>query len=256
LPVQPTGTLLLSSTTATHSANGGKSRSNCSSPRSFYQQRFAALPREVLTRACWHSDLTHQIAFLAPIIGREQAGLAVGLTAAGAMAGRLVLGNLASRVDLRAITAALLLSQAASLFAMTQTANVTALLSASAMVGVGAGPVAALPSMIVQQEFNKASFGLVIGLATAVSQFTYAFDGYLIKLVAARLRGSKKRTHRAALGTTANWAFCKLRGLLIGDFVGSKPQHGTAWAEHGRRHGGGLGGCLWVEGGSTSLSWL
>src|SRR5215831_13796657 len=75
-------------------------------------------------------------------------------------------------------------------------------------------------------------------------------------LVAARLRGSKKRTHRAALGTTANWAFCKLRGLLIGDFVGSKPQQGTAWAEHGRRYGGGLGGCLWVEGGSTRLSWL
>src|SRR6516162_3568530 len=49
-------------------------------------------------------------------------------------------------------------------------------------------------------------------------------------------------------GTTANWAFCKLCGLLIGDFVGSKPQHGTAWAYHGRRHGGGLGGCLWVEG--------
>src|SRR5215831_10118986 len=47
----------------------------------------------------------------------------------------------------------------------------------------------------------------------------------------ARLRGSKKRTHRAALGTTANWAFCELRGLLIGDFVGSKPQAGTAWAE-------------------------
>jgi hypothetical protein len=23
---------------------------------------------------------------------------------------------------------------------------------------------------------------------------------------------------------TANWAFCKLLGLLIGDFVGSKPQ--------------------------------
>jgi hypothetical protein len=53
----------------------------------------------------------------------------------------------------------------------------------------------------------------------------------LIQLVAAQLRGSKKGTHRASLGTTANSAFCKLRGLLIGDFVGSKPQHGTTWAE-------------------------
>src|SRR5438034_11371679 len=71
--------------------------------------------------------------------------------------------------------------------------------------------------------------------------------GYLIRLVAAQLRGSKKRTHRAAVGTMANWAFCKLRGLLIGDFVGSKPQHGTTWAEHGHRHGG-LGSSLWVGG--------
>src|SRR6516164_2782007 len=54
--------------------------------------------------------------------------------------------------------------------------------------------------------------------------------GYLIQLVAARSRASKKRTHRASLGTTANWTFCKLRGLLIGDSVGSKPQHRTTWA--------------------------
>jgi hypothetical protein len=63
--------------------------------------------------------------------------------------------------------------------------------------------------------------------------------GYLIQLVAAQLRGSKKRTRRASVGTTANWEFCKPRGLLIGDFVASKPQHGPAWAEHGRRHDGG-----------------
>src|SRR5262249_27127287 len=56
--------------------------------------------------------------------------------------------------------------------------------------------------------------------------------------------------HRASLGMTANWAFCKLRGLLIGDFVASKPQHGTARAEHDRRHDGGLGSSLWVEGGA------
>src|SRR5262245_65613281 len=54
----------------------------------------------------------------------------------------------------------------------------------------------------------------------------------------------------------ANGAFCKLRGLLIGDFAASNAQQGTAWAEHGRGHYGGLGSSLWVEGGSTRLSWL
>ena len=80
--------------------------------------------------------------------------------------------------------------------------------------------------------------------------------GYLIQFVAAQLRGSTKRTHRASLGTTTNGAFCKLRGLLIGDFAASKPHHGTAWAEHGGGHDGGLGSSLWVEGGGTRLSWL
>jgi hypothetical protein len=63
--------------------------------------------------------------------------------------------------------------------------------------------------------------------------------GYLIQLVAARLRGSKKRTQRASRGTTANWVFCKLRGLLIGVLLHRSRSTGTAWAEHGRRHDGG-----------------
>src|SRR5678816_4210991 len=50
---------------------------------------------------------------------------------------------------------------------------------------------------------------------------TSAGYGYLIQFVAAQLRGSTKGTHRASLGMTANGAFCKLRGLLIGDFAAS-----------------------------------
>jgi hypothetical protein len=85
------------------------------------------------------------------------------------------------------------------------------------MVEVGHGPSEALQKPSMHE--------------TAGHESSY---GYLIQLVAARLRGSKKRTQRASLGTTANWVFCKLGGLLIGDCAASKPQHGTAWAEHGR----------------------
>src|SRR5262249_28433809 len=45
-------------------------------------------------------------------------------------------------------------------------------------------------------------------------------------------------------------------GLLIGDFAASNAQHGTAWAEHGRGHDGGLGSSLWGVGRSTRLSRL
>ena len=63
--------------------------------------------------------------------------------------------------------------------------------------------------------------------------------------VSSRAVERKQETNAPSFsGTTANWTFCKLRGLLIGDFVGSKPQHGTTWAYHGRRHDDGLGSSL------------
>src|SRR5215510_5068711 len=46
---------------------------------------------------------------------------------------------------------------------------------------------------------------------------------YLIQFVAAQLRGSTKRTHRASVGTTANGAACKMRGLLSQDGGGQAP---------------------------------
>src|SRR6266566_5469108 len=90
------------------------------------------------------------------------------------------------------------------------------------MVEVGHGPSEALQKPSMHE--------------TAGHESSY---GYLIQLVAARLRGSKKRTQRASLGTTANWVFCKLRGLLIGVLLHRSRSTGTAWAEHGRRHDGG-----------------
>ena len=80
--------------------------------------------------------------------------------------------------------------------------------------------------------------------------------GYLINLAATALRASKGRTDSVSLGVTAARAFCKLRELFVGDFVGSKPQHGTAQAACGRGRGGGIACCLWVEGGGTGSSSL
>src|SRR5262249_5929720 len=73
---------------------------------------------------------------------------------------------------------------------------------------------------------------------------------WIFDLVSSGAAERKAETSAPSLsgGTRANWAFCKLSGLLIGDYVGSKPQARTAWAEHGRRHDGGLGSSLWVEG--------
>jgi MFS family permease len=127
--------------------------------------------------------LVHQIALLEPAIGRTAAGISVAVLTVAAVIGRLALGAFNLRLDLRWVTALLLLSQAAALFAMMQTTNVAHLLIACAVFGLSAGNLISLPALIVQREFDAASFGLLIGLSTAIGQFTYAFGPGLLGVV-------------------------------------------------------------------------
>ncbi len=119
--------------------------------------------------------LVHQIAFLEPIIGRTTTGLAVAVTTAMAIVGRLLLGTVVDRLNQRLASALSLLSQAAALAVMTQSADAHVLLAACAVYGFSVGNLITLPSLILQREFEAASFGMLIGLSTAVSQFTYSF---------------------------------------------------------------------------------
>ena len=127
--------------------------------------------------------LVHQIALLEPSIGRTAAGLAVAVLTVAAVIGRLLLGAFNLRLDLRWVAALLLLSQAAALFGMTQTTNAAHLFIACAVFGLSAGNLMSLPAMIVQREFEAPSFGLLIGLSTAIGQFIYAFGPGLLGVV-------------------------------------------------------------------------
>jgi cyanate permease len=127
--------------------------------------------------------LVHQIALLEPSIGRTAAGMAVAVLTVAAVIGRLVLGAFNLRLDLRWVAALLLLSQAAALFAITQTTAAAYLFIACGVFGLSAGNLMSLPAMIVQREFEAASFGLLIGLSTAIGQFTYAFGPGLLGVV-------------------------------------------------------------------------
>jgi MFS family permease len=49
------------------------------------------------------------------------------------------------------------------------------LIAACALFGFSVGNLITLPSLIVQQEFDSASFGVLISLNTAINQVTYAF---------------------------------------------------------------------------------
>jgi cyanate permease len=127
--------------------------------------------------------LVHSIAFLEPITGRNAAGLAVAITTAMAILGRLALGLIADRTDQRLASALSLASQAAALVVMTQTRDTATLLAACAVYGFSVGNLITFPSLIIQREFDAAAFGMLVGLSTAITQFTYAFGPGLLGLV-------------------------------------------------------------------------
>ena len=114
--------------------------------------------------------IVHQIAILEPMLGRTRAGIAVSVTAIMALIGRVGLGVVIDRLDQRLTTAISLASQAAALFALTQTTSIAVLFVACSVFGLSVGNVITLPSLIIQREFEAASFGLLIGLSTALCQ--------------------------------------------------------------------------------------
>ena len=49
--------------------------------------------------------------------------------------------------------------------------------------GLSAGNLLTLPSLVIQREFEAASFGMLVGLSWAISQFTYAFGPGLLGVI-------------------------------------------------------------------------
>jgi predicted MFS family arabinose efflux permease len=119
--------------------------------------------------------IVHQVAFLLPRLGPAGTGLAVGCAAFAAMAGRLILGAVVDRLDQRLTSAACFVSQAAGLGLLLVLPDRTiALYAGCVLFGLSVGNVITLPALLIQREFAAQSFGLVIGLSTAVGQFALA----------------------------------------------------------------------------------
>ena len=138
--------------------------------------------------------LVHQIAILEPMLGRAQAGFSVAALTIAAILGRFGLGAFANRLDMRRFAAWSVASQAAALLAMTATSDTAALFAACVLFGLSAGNLLTLPALVIQREFEAASFGMLVGLSWAISQFTYAFGPGLHRRRARRDR----QLHRAA----------------------------------------------------------
>jgi cyanate permease len=127
--------------------------------------------------------LVHQIAYLSPVIGREPAALAVAVTTGFAVIGRVGLGFVIDRLDHRMASAVSFLSQTLALGVMAVSDSTSVLLVCCAVYGVSVGNLITFPALIIQREFAPASFGMLIGLSTAIGQFIYAFGPGLIGIV-------------------------------------------------------------------------
>jgi MFS family permease len=119
--------------------------------------------------------LVHQIAILEPVLGRAQAGFSVAALTVMAILGRFGLGAFANNLDMRRFTAWSVASQAVALLAIAATNNTAALFACCVLFGLSAGNLLTLPALIIQREFEAASFGVLVALAWAINQFTYAF---------------------------------------------------------------------------------
>jgi MFS family permease len=120
--------------------------------------------------------LTHQIAYLEPLIGRSGAGLAVSMTTVSAVLGRCITGVYIDRLNQRRVSSVNFLTQAIALSALITFPTPTLLYIACAVFGLGVGNTTTLPGLIVQHEFPKEHFGQIISLIVAFNQFAFAFS--------------------------------------------------------------------------------
>jgi MFS family permease len=124
--------------------------------------------------------LTHQVAFLSPVIGTIAAGWAVSLTTFAAVIGRIGAGFVVDRYNRRAVASLNFVMRAFGIAILAVTTERSMLYLGCLLFGAGVGNATSLPGLIVQQEFPKQHFARIISLVVAINQFSFAFGPTLL----------------------------------------------------------------------------
>ena len=124
--------------------------------------------------------LTHQVAFLSPVIGTVAAGWAVSLTTFAAVVGRIVAGFVVDRYNRRAVASLNFVVQAFGVGILAAAAEQSKLYLGCLLFGAGVGNATSLPGLIIQQEFPKQHFARIVSVVVAVNQFSFAFGPTLL----------------------------------------------------------------------------
>jgi hypothetical protein len=122
--------------------------------------------------------VAHLFSLLAPALGAQQAGLAMGLATALAIAGRSAIGwTMPLGADRRLVACAGYGVQLAGSIVLIAAAgtSVPLLLLGVVLFGIGFGNSTSLPPLIAQVEFVKDDVMRVVALIVGISQGAYAF---------------------------------------------------------------------------------
>jgi MFS family permease len=124
--------------------------------------------------------LTHQVAYLSPILGPTATAWAVSLTTSAAVAGRLLIGLFVDKLDRRAVACGNFLVQSAGTALLAANPSALMLYLGCILFGLGLGNLISLPGLIVQQEFRQQHFPRIVALIVAINQFAFAFGPALL----------------------------------------------------------------------------
>jgi hypothetical protein len=128
--------------------------------------------------------LVHLVSLLLPHIGADGAATGLAVTSMAAMSGRLALATVIDRLPHRLASAASFTAQAGGLSLMLLFLDQPAALYAGCIVfGLSVGNVITFPALIAQREFPACAFGPVIGLNTAVCQFSFALAPAVLGII-------------------------------------------------------------------------
>jgi MFS family permease len=119
--------------------------------------------------------LTHQLAYLTPLMGVTTAGFTVSMTAVAAVLGRSVTGVCIDRLPRRLIASVTFLLQACALTILLAFPTPVMAAIACVLFGFGVGNVVSLPGILVQHEFPPQAFGRIVSVLAASSLFVSAF---------------------------------------------------------------------------------
>lgn len=121
--------------------------------------------------------IAHLLSLLAPLLGAQTAGIAMGLATASAVAGRSLVGWLMPPAADRRLVACLSYGAqiAGSLVLMLAMDHPWAVWLGVLLFGAGIGNATSLPPLIAQAEFTGADAARVVPLIVALSQAAYAF---------------------------------------------------------------------------------